>query len=379
MHRIAICLALATLSLGLPVATAAQTTAVSGQILKSGGASWTNLRVEILNVATGEVYAVTTDKDGRYSQWGLRPGPYKISLVDRSNPSFAYSETHDLRGPEENDVSINFSRSPAPARGQRGSDREEDAARFNAVKAHFNSATGAMQDAESLCAELPAAPPDQRSEIQRKLAADYQTAIEQFQLAEQAGPRLDANTHAMVLNNLANAYDFSGNAADAISTYERAVELSPEAVAYENLAKLQANRTVTRAAPVDLSDPSASCTNAASIDPVIGAKCWRNLGIIFDNSSKLSAAAISWRNATALDPKDAQAWLQLGETLLRTVEFKHDAVKVVPVFPAEAAAALQKCIVADPAGPYAEQAKLLLTELASYQFAGTTAASNPPK
>lgn len=383
MQRTAAMLILAAFAVLFPSVAAAQSTSVSGQILKSDGTPWANLLVEILNTETGEHYAITTGKDGRYSRQGLRPGIYKISLVDKSDSTFAYSETHLLHGSAENDVSINFSKQVSVAHTHSGSADEEDAARFDAVKAHFNAGVGAMHDAETLRSQLSAAPPGQKSEIQAKLAADYQAAIAEFQRAEQSDPRLDAKTHAMIFSNLANAYDFSGEAGMAIIFYEKAIALSPAAVEYQNLAKLQANRAIREAsshsAPPDLAAADANCTSASALDPLIGAKCWKNLGIILENSGDLDAAATAWRKSIALDPDDAQAWFQLGQTLLRMVVYQHEGNEVIPVFPADAAEALQKCIAADPNGPYSTQAKQLLVELASTKSAASSPASSSTK
>ena len=376
-------LILAAFAVLFPSVAAAQSTSISGQILKSDGTPWANLLVEILNTETGEHYAITTDKDGRYSQQGLRPGIYKISLVDKNDSTFAYSETHLLHGSAENDVSINFSKQASLAHTHSGSADEEDAARFDAVKAHFNAGVGAMRDAETLRLQLAAAPPGQKSEIQAKLAADYLAAISEFQRAEQSDPRLDAKTHAMIFSNLANAYDFSGEAGMAIIFYEKAIALSPAAVEYQNLAKLQANRAVRDAGSQRA--PAGSRSRGRQLYQRIRArssnrrKMLENLGIILENSGDLDAAATAWRKSIALDPDDAQAWFQLGQTLLRMVVYQHEGNEVIPVFPADAAEALQKCIAADPNGPYSTQAKQLLVELASTKSAASSPASSSTK
>ena len=95
-----------------------------------------------------------TGKDGRYSQWGLRPGVYKISLVDPKNASFAYSEAHTLHGAAENDVSINFGSSSQSPSAVAHTPDEEDAKQFAIVKSHFNAGAGAMYDAQTLRAQL---------------------------------------------------------------------------------------------------------------------------------------------------------------------------------------------------------------------------------
>jgi hypothetical protein len=243
VRRTALLLALCIFPAFLPLTARAQNTSIEGQILKSDGTPWPNLEVDLTNAETGDHYKLTTDNAGRYSQWGLRPGTYRISLVDARDPSFSYSETHVLHGPAENEVSINFSKNSGVGRGHSGTPDEEDAARFAAMKAHFNAGTGAIQDAETLRSQLATAPSDRKTELQQKVAADCQSAIEQFRLAEQTDSRMDARTHAMILSHLADAYDIAGQDDDAVGSYEKALALSPEATAY------QISRSCKRVAP----------------------------------------------------------------------------------------------------------------------------------
>jgi Flp pilus assembly protein TadD len=369
VRRTALLLALCIFPAFLPLTARAQNTSIEGQILKSDGTPWPNLEVDLTNAETGDHYKLTTDNAGRYSQWGLRPGTYRISLVDAHDSSFSYSETHVLHGPAENEVSINFSKNSGVGRGHSGTPDEEDAARFAAMKAHFNAGTGAIQDAETLRSQLATAPSDRKTELQQKVAADRQSAIEQFRLAEQADSQMDARTHAMILSHLADAYDIAGRDDDAVGSYEKALALSPEATAYQNLAKLQARRAVRLAdsPPIhlDWSSARASCSAAAALKPGVGATCWKNLGIILGNARNFPAAEIAWRESTTLAPNDPQAWLQLGQTLVNLVQYQPQGTRVVAVFPADTADALQKCIAADPNGPFAESAKQLLAELGS--------------
>jgi tetratricopeptide (TPR) repeat protein len=367
-HRfLTLFLALVLLALLSPRAAFSQTTSISGRILKADSAPWPSLTVEILNVSTNEHHTVTTDKSGRFEQWGLREGTYKISLLDPANPTFSYSETHDLRGPAENVIVIDFSKNAASAQSQPSSPNDADSVRFNAVKSHFNAATGAMREAEQLRAQLAATPPDQKSEIEQQLAADYNFAIENLRQAEAADPRLDPKTHAMILSHMANAYDFSGASADAIANYEKSVALSPDAVAYENLAKLQAARAVDQAAahssPLDPTEAFTTCASSAALDPATGAKCWKNLGITFDNSNNPREAADAWRWLITLTPNDPQPWLQLAQSLIRSAAAQNAGSDSPPVFPPEAAAALEKCIAVAPASSYATEARNLLYEL----------------
>ena len=123
----------------------------------------------------------------------------------------------------------------------------------------------------------------------------------------------------MILSHLADAYEIAGQDDDATSAYERAIALSPEATAYQNLAKLQARRAIRLAGSppirLDWSGARASCSAAAALGPGVGATCWKNLGIVLGNAGNFPDAEIALRESTALAPNDPQAWLQLGHTL----------------------------------------------------------------
>lgn len=60
-----------------------------------------------------------------------------------------------------------------------------------------------------------------------------------------------------------------------------------------------------------------------------------------------------------------QAWFLFGRALLSTIETKQEGNVITSVFPLGTAEAFQKCIDADPNGPYASQAKGVLDALAS--------------
>jgi len=82
--------------------------------------------------------------------------------------------------------------------------------------------------------------------------------------------------------------------------------------------------------------------------------------------------------ATQSDPKDAQAWYLLGSAYTGTIDTKQEGDKMTYVIPPGTSDAYQKCIDADPNGPYAPQCKSMLDSLA--QMAGgeaTTVGARP--
>src|SRR5258707_9226491 len=309
MRRLIPICSIPAIALLLATIAAAQTTSVSGEIIARGGTRWVDLEVHIQNTNSGQGCDVKTDKDGRYTQQGLSPGVYKITIYDRRSKWFTYSEIHTLGGPQGKDVSANFNKNieTAHPRAQRKAEDNE----FFDVTVHFETGLGAMYDSDSLRTQLATTPADQKGPLQDKLNSDYQTAIGEFQLAEQAGSPTDVKNHAMIWGHLGEAYDYAGKYDDATNAYQKAVALRPEVVYYQNLSKAQASSALAQTDPQvteqKLADAGATCDKAASLDPTTGAKCWKNIGILLGNKGDMTGAITPLRKTPQLDPKDAQA------------------------------------------------------------------------
>jgi hypothetical protein len=114
MTRSILILAFMASSPFLATNAAAQTTAVTGQVIKPDATPWVELTVIIQNRDTGQSFELKTNKDGRYLKLALRPGLYEISLYDPNEKSVIYSVVCTLGGNRENDISADFSKNPRP-------------------------------------------------------------------------------------------------------------------------------------------------------------------------------------------------------------------------------------------------------------------------
>ena len=83
---------------------------------------------------------------------------------------------------------------------------------------------------------MASAPADQKSALQDKLKADAQTAVTEFQQAEQGTSAKDVKNHALILANLGQAYDTAGNFSDAATSYQKAIDLQPQPTYYVSLS-----------------------------------------------------------------------------------------------------------------------------------------------
>ena len=363
----------ATLALVLLLATivAAQgSTRLNGQIVDGNGKPWVGVTVQLKNPDTGQTFTLKTDKDGKYAQVLPRGGVYAITVEPEK---LNYSEKHAITDGQENTVVINFKEIIAQqaASPEEAKKAEEAANNFKNMKGHFDAGVAAMTDSSQVRQQLATAPADQKSALQDKIKADSQTAVTEFQGAEQAAGTKDVKNHALIWANLGQAYDMGGRYDEAADAYQKAIELQPMAPYYTHLSTSLANAAVSQTDPKvtqqKVSDAEANCDKAATLEgapPGSAGVCWKNLGIILHNKGDLKDAVVPFQKATQADPKDAQSWFLLGGALTGSIDTKQEGDKLVYIVPPGTTDAYQKCIDADPNGPYAAQAKAALDSLA---------------
>lgn len=353
----------------LTTTAAAQTTAVTGQVIGPDATPWAELTVIIQNRDTGRSFEVKTNKDGRYLKLALRPGLYEISFYDPREKSVIYSVICALAGDRENDISADFSKNPRPPHREAQGNAEEVDNNFSYEKAHIDAGLGAMYDSTALREQLTAASASQKGPLQEKLKSDYQIAVREFQLAEQRDSSASVNTRATILSHLAEAYLYNGQYDAATNEYQKAIELRPEAACYQNLGEAQVRSALAqidqREMAEKLEDAEHSCEKARVLDSSIAARCWENIGILLSNNGHMKEAIAPWQKTTELEPTNGRALFMLGKALLSEIQTRREGDVETYVLAAGTAEAFQKCIDADPDGPYAPQAKEVLDELAS--------------
>jgi len=377
---LAICLTFAAIA-------AAQDVRVAGTVLDRDGKPWPGVTVTIKS-DSGRTFTLKTDADGKFSQIGLISGIYTVVY---SNPPelTGYTVQKRLSSGQDNDLSVNFKQimvqqGPSPEEQKK---REEAQNQFKNLKAHVDAGVAALHDADELHQQLKTATPDQKSGIQDKINADYQTAISELQQAEQGvGPK-DTKNHAVVLSNLGIAQNLAGHYDDSIASYQKAIDLNPTAGYYSGLSQATANSAATLTDPAAVSakiaDAGADCDKAAALEtppnPANNARCWKNIGIVLTNKGALKDAVAPLLKATQSDPKDAQAWYLLGSAYTGLIDTKQEGDKMTYIIPPGTADAYQKCIDADPTGPNAAQCKTMLDSLASMAGGDVTAVGTKPK
>ena len=351
--------------LALTFATAAlaqDTGRLNGEILDKDSKPYADVTVTIKNTDTGQTYTVKTDKSGKFVQLGMRAGIYTITSTNAKD-NLNFTEKYQISLDHDNEYKLDFkevmAKSGPSAEAVKKQEAEED--KFKMMKTHFDNGVKALSEANDLRTQLRTVPADQKSAMQEKRAADCQTAVTEFTAAEQGVGEKDVKNHAMVFGNLGAADECATKYDDAIASYQKAVDLAPTAGYYTGLATNQANAGATSTDPKvaegKFTDASASCDKAIAADPVAGATCWKNLGIVLTNKGRMKDAITPLQKATTADPKDAQSWLMLGNALTATIEPKQEGDKMTYIIPPGTKEAYQKAIDLGPGTATAKQAQ----------------------
>ncbi|HKV27392.1 MAG TPA: tetratricopeptide repeat protein [Candidatus Acidoferrales bacterium] len=360
-------LLLAPMFLVTPTATA-QTTRLSGKVLDFQGNPYPDVVITITNKDTGQTFVVQTDKDGKFLQVGLHSGTYSVNF---KKDNVDYTEIAKIDGSmgdkgwvlTENfkDIAKNKGYDPEAAKKQ-----QEAANKFKEMKTHFDNGVHAITDADATKQQLKTAAADQKATLQAQLNTDYQTAITEFEQAQQGAPDKDPNLPT-ILGNLGVAYDGAGKYPEAADALQKAVAVKPTPALY-----MQLGTDLARIGKLPEAD--AACEKAATLDPTsktVGEGCYKNMGVVLVNSGKMKDAMEPLQKATALNPKDADAWYLLGNALTAQVDTKKEGGKDVYVIPPGTTEAYQKYLDLEPNGPHAAEAKASLESL--QQLSGSTA------
>jgi len=347
------CGALALALMFAAVALAQDIGRLDGEILDKDGKPYVDVNVEIKSVDTGQTYKVKTDKNGKFIQLGLRAGTYTVSL---SKDDFKYGpEKVPVDPMKENVYKMSVKDQMAKtvaAHPEEVKKRAEEEDKFKAMKGHFDAGLAAMADANDLRKQMGAAPAEQKAPLQEKRTTDCQTAITEFQQAEQGVGAKDVTTHATVWQDIGAAQECLGRYDDAVAAFQKAIDLKPQAGTYAglstNLANSAAAQTDPKEAESKLTEANADCEKALALDPAAGGVCYKNVGIILSNKGRQKDAVMPLQKATQANPQDAQSWWLLGGALTAMMDCKQEGEKMNCTLAPGTQDAYQKCIAISP-------------------------------
>lgn len=339
----------------------AQMTRLSGKVLDLQGNPYPDVVVTITDKDSGQAFVTKTDKDGNYAQVGLRSATYTVNFK-KDNINYTITAKVDSSVGDKGWVLNENFKEIAAKEGydvEAAKKQAEAANKFKEMKTHFDNGIHAITDADATKQQLRTSTADQKATLQAQLNTDYQTAVTEFEQAQQSAPEKDPNLPT-ILGNLGVAYDGAGKYPEAVDALQKAVALKPTPGLY-----MQLGTDLARVGK--LPDAGAACDKAATLDPtnkMEGESCYKNIGVVLTKASKMKDAIEPLQKATDLNPKDAEAWFLLGNALTNQVSSKTEGGKEIYIIPPGTTEAFHKYLELEPNGPHAGDVKASLDTLA---------------
>ncbi len=350
--------------------TWAQTTTLEGDVKDQNGQPLKGAVVKLDRTDIKGHYQVKSDKKGHWLYTGLPFGKYDVScevdgqVVDKvSGVQSKYGDSTVVNFDLSKLKQQKAAAAPANANGEltpeqeRGMSKEQKAQyeaqmkqRSEQMKKNkaLNDAYNAGKDA------LTAAGAEQDK---AKKAADFQTAVDNFQKASE----MDATQEA-VWAGLGDAYYGLGQAQTgddktksfdaALAAYNKVLGIKPdEAPIYIQIGNIYG-------AEKKIPEATEALTKAVQLDPSLGKKAYFNMGANLVNSGQPDKATEFFKKATDADPTYAEAWYQYGSLLM--MKGAVDPKTGQQSYPPDTAPALQKYLQLDPNGAHAQEATAML-------------------
>lgn len=347
----------------------AQVTTLEGDVKDEKGQPVPNALIKLERTDIKGHYQVKSNKKGHWFYTGLPLGTYNITCetngqvvdkVDNVKSKYGESTTVDFNTGKMKQAQAAAASGQLTQEQERGlspeqkkqleeqmKQRSEAMKKNKALNDAFNAGQDAMKAAQ--------ADPDKA-----KKAADYQTAIDNFNKAGQ----LDASQVA-VWNSLGEAYtglastqtgDEKNKSYDqAIAAYNKSLALKPDdASVYNQIGNIYGSEK-------KMPEATQALSKAAQLDPTMAAKAYYNMGANLVNSGQSDQAVEFFQKAIQADPNYADAHYQLGICLMGKAQVDNKTGKITP--PPETAEQFQKYLELKPNGPYAQSSKDMLASL----------------
>lgn len=361
---------LARLGAGLMVlafTSLAQVTSIQGDVKGADGQPLKGAQVVIERTDIKGHYPVKTDKKGHYIYTGLPIGTYDVKLmVDgkeadsvkgvRTHPGDPTEEDFNMKAAKADQSSKQEEYQKALETGQMSKELERQLTPEQKEQLKKD-----MEKREASMKKNAALNQAYNDGINALNAKQYDQAIENLKKASDFDP-----SQIAVWSNLATAYtelartktgaDFDTNMQSALDCYTKALALKPEDAGLHN------NYALTLARDKKFDQAQAELQKAAELDPQNAGKYYYNLGALLVNAGQNEPAGAAFKKAIDLQPTYADAYYQYGVTLVAKAQIGADG-KVTPV--PGTVEAFQKYLELQPNGPYAQQAKDMLTTLGS--------------
>ena len=321
---------------------------VKGTCKDLEGKPYANAVVEFVGNDTGRKYTLKTNGKGEYFSLGVATGTYDVTLKVDGKDIFGLKKVPV--NADENVIDIDLKKEQAAGAQQMSAEdrkKMEEAEAKNAKE---------KVDVKALNEHLLAA-------REAMKANNYDAAVQAMNEATTIDPNRDLIWFTMgeALRGQAKSKEKTDRVASkeqyakAAEAYQKAITIKPQAAYYNNLADAYA-----KAGNVD--EAVKAYNQAIALDPPGAAGYQFNIGAVYTNAGRADDALKAFQAAVAADPTKAEAYYQIGVTLVNKATTDKNG-KVVAVPGTEDA--LKKYLELTPDGPNAEGAKGLLTYIGS--------------
>jgi tetratricopeptide (TPR) repeat protein len=324
--------ALAAVLMALAVATPmwAQTGGLTGKTTLQNGQPCVKCTIQIDRLDIRGTYHVKTDKKGQYIYIGLPIGQYKVTLLGPDGSVLFYFNNFHVGLGDPTQLDFNLpkemkeQKQENPQEAKQAEEQSKEAKKFEGLKEFFNQGNEAYQQ------------------------KNYQAAIDAY---EKALPLAGGKNATIVLSRLAESYDKLHQYDQAVATYQKIIQASPDdADAYNNLGSVYAEMN-------KLPEAQQAFQKAATINPTRAGTYYFNLGAILYNQGKMDEALDAFKKAVAADPKNATAYYYEGQSLMGKATMTADGKVSAPPGTIEA---FKKYLELEPHGPNAAAAQAMI-------------------
>jgi tetratricopeptide (TPR) repeat protein len=317
------------------------------------------------NTDTGQKYTLKTNKKGEYFSLGIAGGTYTVTLYKNADDLKANKEVFHFNKFQvqlsDNQLDFDMKKQAEDAAKGQGLTPEQVKAMQEAQEKQKKEVNTVKALNEKILAASTASK-----------AGDFDTAIATLTEATQ----MDA-TRDVIWAQLGDAYRSSAmkqtdraektkRFEEAVVDYQKAIDIKQKAMEtkkgpddtkqvaayFNNLADADA-----RSGKVD--DAVKAYTQAAQLNPEGSAGYYYNIGAVLTNAGKVDDAIAAFDKSIAADPTRADAYYQKGVNMIGKATLQGDKM----VAPPGTAEAFQKYLELQPAGPYADVAKQMLTSI----------------
>jgi tetratricopeptide (TPR) repeat protein len=340
----------------------AQTTSFEGEVKGEDGQPLKGALVKIERTDIRGNYKVKTDKKGRYFHAGLPIGTYNISVeVDGKDRDTVKGVRSRLGDP----TPVNFDLQEVKNK-QQALQRAAEAGTLTAEQERQMSPEAKkamekmMKDRQQAMAKNKALNDSFNQGMEALKAKQCEQAAQAFVKANELDPKQVA-----VWGNMAEAFvclagqktgaESEAAMAKGLDAYIKTLEIKDDAATRNNYA-------LALARAKKFPEAQAELQKAATLDPPNAGRYYYNLGAVLTNINQLEPAGEAFKRAIEADPKYAAAQYQYGLYLVSKAQMSADG-KLTP--PPGTKEAFQKYLELEPTGPFADQAKGMLSSLDS--------------